>query len=281
MEGWSKCFSAVEFRLWGRICSRPFMPEPRCQWWIRKCLLGANLAAPVALLATRFQQPWIIAAATLAHAAFAYAIMRPQCGWFGPVVTRFTPRGQQVWLTIDDGPAAAESELLAEEMGRRGVRATFFVKGCNLLAHPGAARRILAAGHTLANHTQTHPSALFCWLRPARLRREIDACNEALRATGVAVTRWFRSPVGLKHARLHPALAARTMRLIAWTVRGNDGLECDPERVARRVAERARPGAIILLHEGRPRSNEAILRVIDELQQRGFSFVIPDDEQLA
>ena len=257
------------------------MPKTRRQWWIRKCLLGANLAAPVALLATWFRQPLIITAAVVAHSAFAYAIMRPQCGWFGPVVTRFTPRGREVWLTIDDGPAGAASEALAEEMQRRGVRATFFVKGCNLLAHTEAVRHILAAGHTLANHTQTHPAGFFWWLRPARLRLEIDACNEALHAAGVAVTRWFRSPVGLKHARLHPALRARNMRLIAWSVRGRDGVKCEPELVARRVGERAHPGAIVLLHEGRPRSNEAILRVIDELQQRGFSFVIPDDEQLA
>ena len=256
------------------------MSETRRQWWIRKCLLGANLAAPVALVATRFQQPLVIAGAVLAHGAFTCAIMRPQCGWFGPVVTRFTPRGRDVWLTIDDGPAA-ESGALAEEMQRRGVRATFFVKGCNLLAQTAIARRVLAAGHTLANHTQTHPAGHFWWLRPARLRREIDACNGALHAAGVAVTRWFRSPVGLKHARLHPALRARDMRLIAWNVRGLDGMKCDPELVARRVAERAQPGAIVLLHEGRPRSNEAILRDIDELQQRGFSFVIPDDEQLA
>ena len=257
------------------------MPETRCQWWIRKCLLGANLAAPVALLVTRLQQPLVIAAAVAAHSAFAYAIMRPQCGWFGPVVTRFSPRGREVWLTIDDGPAAAESEKLAEEMQLRGVRATFFVKGENLLAQNGTADRLLAAGHTLANHTQTHPAGLFWWLRPARLRREIDACNDALHAAGVAVTRWFRSPVGLKHARLHPALRTRNMRLIAWTVRGRDGMQCEPEKVARHVAAHAHPGAILLLHEGRPRSNEAILRVIDELQQRGFSFVIPDDEQLA
>ena len=251
------------------------------QWWIRKLLLGANLAAPPALIATRFHQPALIAAAVLAHTAFALAIVRPQCGWFGPVVTRFRPRGREVWLTIDDGPAGEESGVLAEEMQRRGVRATFFVKGRHLLAQPAAARRMLAAGHTLANHTQTHPAGIFWWLHPPRLRREIDECNEALRGAGVAVRRWFRAPVGLKHARLHPALEARGMRLIAWNVRGGDGLGCDPETVAQRVAARAHPGAIVLLHEGRPRSNQAILRTIDLLQEREFSFVIPDDEQLA
>ena len=70
------------------------------------------------------------------------------------------------------------------------------------------------------------------------------------------------------------------MRLIAWNVRGRDGLNCDPDVVARRVGSRVSPGAIIVLHEGKKRSNEAILRVVDELKARGYSFVIPDDDQL-
>jgi peptidoglycan/xylan/chitin deacetylase (PgdA/CDA1 family) len=257
------------------------MPDLALQWCLRKFLLGANLAAPPALLATAFQNPWIIAAAALAHTAFANAIVQPGCGWFGPVVTRFRPAGNDVWLTLDDGPAGAATDALSAELSRRDVRATFFVKGRNLAADPAIARRLMGAGHTLANHTDTHRAAAFWRLRPTRLRREIDACNAALRDAGVPETRWFRSPVGLKHTRLHAALAERGMRLIAWNVRGRDGISCDPEAVARRVAARAKPGSIILLHEGRPRSNEAILRAVDELRTRGISFVVPSDAQLA
>jgi peptidoglycan/xylan/chitin deacetylase (PgdA/CDA1 family) len=57
-------------------------------------------------------------------------------------------------------------------------------------------------------------------------------------------------------------------------------VERAPEEVARRVRERVSPGAIVLLHEGRDRSNETILRVVDELRADGYTFVIPADEQL-
>jgi peptidoglycan/xylan/chitin deacetylase (PgdA/CDA1 family) len=163
---------------------------------------------------------------------------------------------------------------------RRGVRATFFVKGENLAREPQVGRALLAAGHTLANHTQTHPAHLFWWLRPAQLQAEIDACNEALRQVGVAASRWFRSPVGLKNTFLQPTLRRRAMRFVGWSVRGHDAVACDPVAVARRVNREVAPGAIVLLHEGRPRSNEAILGVIDALRARGYSFVIPADEQL-
>lgn len=258
----------------------PFMPGPAFQWCVRKCLLGANLAAPPALLVTAFQSPWIIGAATLAHAAFASGIMRPGCAWFGPVVTRFRPRGNDVWLTIDDGPAGPETEELSSALSRRGVRATFFCIGQKLAAEPSIARRLMDDGHTLANHTDSHPTATFWTLRPSRLRHEIDACNRALTRAAVPPGRWFRSPVGLKHAQLHPALTERGMRLIAWNIRSGDGISCDPEAVASRVASRAVAGSIILLHEGRPRSVQAILRVVEVLQDRGFAFVIPDDDQL-
>jgi peptidoglycan/xylan/chitin deacetylase (PgdA/CDA1 family) len=79
---------------------------------------------------------------------------------------------------------------------------------------------------------------------------------------------------------LHPVLRREQLRLVAWSLRGRDGWRCDPDAVEARVAPHARPGDIILLHEGKQRSNEAILRVVDALLARGFEFVIPDDEDL-
>ncbi len=248
--------------------------------WIRPCLLTANFAAPLLLLGTQFRYPWLVAGTIVVHACFFYAIVAPSCGWLVTVATRFRPKGSEVWLTIDDGPDGEASLRLSEEMSRRGVQATFFVKGKNLQRQPEVGAALVAAGHSLANHTQTHPAHLFWWLHPGKLRREIDTCNEVLRSAGVSVIRWFRSPVGLKNIFLEPTLLQRGMRFVGWSVRGRDGLSCDPEEVARRVGASISPGAIVLLHEGRERSNEAILRVIDELRERGYSFVIPADEQL-
>jgi peptidoglycan/xylan/chitin deacetylase (PgdA/CDA1 family) len=243
-------------------------------------LLIANFTAPFVLIGTHFRCPWLVAGAIVVHACFFYAIVAPSCGWLVPVATRFRAAGQEVWLTIDDGPDGEASLRLSEEMARRGVKATFFVKGVNLAREPEVGRALVGSGHSLANHTQTHPAHLFWWLKPGRLRVEIDACNEALRNAGVSVLRWFRSPVGLKNIFLEPTLVQRGMRYIGWSVRGKDGVHCDPESVARRVRAQVSPGAIVLLHEGRARSNEAILRVIDDLRELGYSFVIPRDEQL-
>lgn len=222
----------------------------------------------------------MIGGATLVHTAFACAVMRPQCDWFGPVVTRFEGGERDLWLTIDDGPAGDDSVRLGDELAQRGVSATFFVIGKKLAGQPQIAARWMAAGHSLANHTQTHPAHIFPWLTRARLRSEIDDCRAALQDCGVPDARWFRAPVGLKPTALHPALAVRGLRLIAWNVRACDGVRAEPDRVVRRVTDAACPGAIVLLHEARPRSVETILRTVDALRERGFRFAIPADAQL-
>ena len=248
--------------------------------WIGVSLLSANVAASAALIVTGFRSPWMMGGAAILHSCLFYAIVGPLCPWLAPVVTRFRTGAREVWLTIDDGPAGPETELLADEMQRRGVRATFFVEGQRLENQPQIAERLQHCGHTLANHTYTHPAHIFWCLLPSALRHQIDDCNAALAASGANGPRWFRAPFGLKHVLLAPELARRGMRLIGWSVRGHDGIASDPDAVARRVISRVKPGAIVLLHEGKPRSAEGILRVIDELHQLGYSFVIPTDEQL-
>ena len=242
-------------------------------------LFAGNVCFSIVVIATGM--PWsLLWAALFIHGTLLCALVVPRCPWLGPIVTRFNTPQREVWLTIDDGPDGNNTAQLAGELSRRGVRATFFVKGRNLLRHPAAARALVDAGHTLANHTATHPIMSFWFMFPHRLRREIDACNDALRDAGVTITRWFRAPLGMKHIFLHPELNRRGMRQVVWSVRGHDGLVCDTEAVVRRVEGRVKPGDIILLHEGRPRSNRTILRVVDALLARGYAFVIPADERL-
>lgn len=216
----------------------------------------------------------------LSHALILYPTLRPNVQWLGPVITRFRTDRNEVWLTIDDGPTDDTAEVLAL-FARYGVRATFFVKGVLTEEHPERIRAIVAAGHSVANHSQTHPAGSFWCSRPGRIASEIDGCSRALqRATGNAVT-WFRAPVGMKNPAVHPALARRGMRLIGWTARGFDAVLTDPDEIAKRILPEVVPGAIIVLHQGRAHSLATLETVIAALQERGYAFVIPDDAQLA
>jgi peptidoglycan/xylan/chitin deacetylase (PgdA/CDA1 family) len=215
----------------------------------------------------------------LSHALILYPTLRPNVNWLGPVVTRFLTQKNEVWLTIDDGPTD-DTQALLDLFDRHRVKATFFVKGSLASAHPEWTTEILRRGHSLANHTQTHPSGSFWCSLPGRIASEIDECNRALRHATGTEPRWFRAPVGMKNPAVHPALAKRGMRLIGWTVRAFDAVLSDPEEIFARIVPNLVPGAIIVLHQGREHSLRVLERVITGAMERGYSFVIPDDAQL-
>lgn len=215
----------------------------------------------------------------LSHALILYPSLRGNAGWLGPVVTRFATERPEVWLTIDDGPADDTEELL-DLLERRGIRATFFVKGALVARDRDRALRIVERGHTIGNHTHTHPAGSFWCALPGRVARELDDCNAAIAAVAGAPARWFRAPAGMKSPAVHPALARRGMRLIGWTARGYDAVLTDGARIVGRVVRNLRPGAIILLHQGQPHSLRTIERVIDAVEARGYAFVVPEDSRL-
>jgi peptidoglycan/xylan/chitin deacetylase (PgdA/CDA1 family) len=195
------------------------------------------------------------------------ALLVPNNEWLGPVVSRFETANKEVWLTIDDGPTA-DTYALLDLLDARGVRATFFVKGS--LATRDLIDAILARGHTIGNHTQNHPSATFWCASRETTAREIDDC-----AARIPPTTLFRSPVGHKNRHVHTLLAERHMKLIGFSARAYDAVVRDPERIAKAIAGRIVPGAIVVLHQGRPWSLDAIARTIDAIHERGYSFVIP------
>jgi peptidoglycan/xylan/chitin deacetylase (PgdA/CDA1 family) len=92
---------------------------------------------------------------------------------------------------------------------------------------------------------------------------------------------FFRAPAGLRNLFLEPVLQKLDLRLAAWTRRGFDTRERDPERVAQRLLDGLAARDILLLHDGnaaRTASGEpaivAVLpRVLETAHARGLRFV--------
>jgi peptidoglycan/xylan/chitin deacetylase (PgdA/CDA1 family) len=211
------------------------------------------------------------------HGLLLWGVMHPRSTWLGPLTHAFQSEGREVWLTLDDGPDGDRTRELSNQLKLRGVRATFFVIGERLSAQPKMARLLLEDGHTLANHTQHHPRKSFWCSNASRVRTEVDQGAAELRALGVE-SKWFRPPVGHKPPALRKTLADRGMKLITWSVGGRDGWSADVDKVVQRVLAKARPGAIIALHEARAYSIPTILAVVDALLARGFEFTIPTED---
>jgi peptidoglycan/xylan/chitin deacetylase (PgdA/CDA1 family) len=238
---------------------------------MRRLILGFAFIAPLLLIVLWMRGLALLGVAVLAlsHALLLIPTLLPNVQWLGPVVTRFASGGNQVWLTIDDGPTE-DTPALLDALDARGVKATFFVKGVLAAAHPERVQAIVERGHTIGNHSHTHPSSTFWCLGPRAIADEIDRC-----AAVIPPTSWFRAPVGMKNPFVHPRLAERNLRLIGWSVRGFDATRDEEEAVVRCIIARVNGGAIVVMHQGRSWSVRTIARVVDELRSRGYELIVP------
>ena len=228
---------------------------------------------PVAALVVFFApDPWLL-----------LQFFLPAAQGFGPAVTSFATARREVWLTIDDGPDPASTPQVLDLLRRHGARATFFLVGERVRSHPELARRIAAEGHTIGNHSQSHPSGTFWCALPTRTAEEIDGCVAALLLANAPFQRFFRPPVGIRNPFLDPELAARGMRLVLWSARGYDGVSRRPRAALRTIARGVRPGAILLAHEGGAGARERLgflELLLAHLASEGYACVLPAAEDL-
>jgi peptidoglycan/xylan/chitin deacetylase (PgdA/CDA1 family) len=206
-----------------------------------------------------------------------FLLFNPRCGWLVPTQTQ-VPCGSRpaVALTFDDGPSTEVTPRVLAILRAAQVPATFFCIGRLVEEHPDLARRIVSEGHVIGNHTYAHP-ALFCFLTPGRLRREVRQAQVAIAdATGQRPT-LFRSPVGLRHGWLSLVLTRESLSLVLWQLRTLDTRATTPDALLARVLDRVRPGGIVLLHDrpglGAEAMLEALPEIITQLKARGYEFV--------
>jgi peptidoglycan/xylan/chitin deacetylase (PgdA/CDA1 family) len=248
-------------------------------------LLGSVASTPLLLW---FNHPVFLAVLwTVAGFLFYIPSVIPNNRLFGPVITRFRTTRREVWLTIDDGPDPEDTPKILDLLSQYQVQATFFLIGKHAAQHPELVREILRQGHTLGNHTYTHPDASFWMANPSRLREEIDRCAEVLSSiTSHVQPIGFRAPVGMVNLFVHPALRRNKLRLIGWSSRGFDAVWTDPEKIVNRIWQEILPGAIILVHEGNHPSGEppvnprSLKLLLERLKSAGYVTVIPSLDQL-
>jgi peptidoglycan/xylan/chitin deacetylase (PgdA/CDA1 family) len=196
--------------------------------------------------------------------------------FFGGLVRRVDTTEPLVALTFDDGPTPQHLDEILSLLRQEGVTATFFVTGREVEAHPGEARRIVAEGHELGNHTYSHATMIARSL--SFIREEIERTDGLIRAAGYRGDIHFRPP-GCKRLLVLPYYLWRTNRkTIIWDVEPESypDVAAGAGRIVAHVLENARPGSIILLHvmyDSRAETRKALPRIIEGLRDQGYRFV--------
>jgi peptidoglycan/xylan/chitin deacetylase (PgdA/CDA1 family) len=227
----------------------------------------------------------IIAAIGLAFGLwFWWACSEPSSTFFRPVLTRGPQEGKRISLTFDDGPAEHFTAQVLDILREYQVPATFFVCGKNVEAHPDLLRRMVAEGHEVGNHTYSH---LFVYFRSRRrIAQEIDRTQTIIEKVTGFRPNIFRPPYGARWFGLVPTLLERGMHLILWSATGYDWVK-DVQGITEAALRELKPGAVILLHDGREtrpaaeidrsRTVMALPAIIAGARQQGYTFAPLND----
>lgn len=208
-----------------------------------------------------------------------YQSMAPTGQWYGKTFTGVARPSRQLALTYDDGPNDPHTLRLLDILARHSVHATFFLIGRYVQQRPDLVREISRAGHTVGNHTFTHP--LLTFKSEPEIKLELSKCHAALQDAIGEPSNLFRPPFGGRR----PAVlrVARTLGLepIMWNVTGYDWNAPPASVIERKIGDRIRGGDVILLHDGghkqlgadRSQTVIATDRLIARYELEGYEFV--------
>jgi peptidoglycan-N-acetylglucosamine deacetylase len=194
----------------------------------------------------------------------------------GKILYKVEPTNQEkvIALTIDDGPWPNTTVQMLDILKENDIKATFFWVGTAIEANPELAKRVVAEGHAIGNHTLHH------WYKPmnaATAKNEIDRTAELIYKTTGVKTSLFRPPGGYLNNGLAAYAKSQNYTVVMWSQTSAD---TDPHAkyqvFVKNVLRDAKPGGIVLMHDGggdRSRTVQALPQIITGLKQQGYRFV--------
>lgn len=178
----------------------------------------------------------------------------------------------KVALTFDDGPHPVYTPQLLDGLNERGVHATFFVVGKNILGNEALLKRMETEGHLIGNHTYSHVK--LSELDIARACAEVEKTNALICEVTGKEPEFIRPPFGEWKKAMESSFE---MIPVLWDVDPLDWTTKNTALVVERVLKDTKPGDIILLHDYYQSSVDAALGIVDALTERGYKFVTVDE----
>jgi cellulose synthase/poly-beta-1,6-N-acetylglucosamine synthase-like glycosyltransferase/spore germination protein YaaH/peptidoglycan/xylan/chitin deacetylase (PgdA/CDA1 family) len=204
-------------------------------------------------------------------------------------VGRYGYSTNKVAITFDDGPDPQWTPKILDVLKQKKATATFFLIGIQTDKFSGLAKRIYAEGHTIGNHTFTHPDV--SGISTGYMKVELNLTE-----------RLFASMMGIRATLMRPPYAideepdtsdqVRPLEIpqeMGYITVGNridpNDWSDNPRRSAEQISayvlshlppcklENLRCGNIILLHDGggnRAETVRALPMIIDGIRAKGY-----------
>lgn len=242
----------------------------------RKIVIGITIVYAIIVLYfivnNSLSLAWLLPGLLFFIGLFSWGVFDIRLGFFIPVVFKSpNPQPRTVALTFDDGPTPYTLEVL-DLLQQYQAKATFFCIGQHLEQYPDIAKRILADGHTIGNHSYSHPNTMG-FLSTAQVKEEIQKCDQLIEQILQIQTPFYRPPFGITNPHIAKALHQTKHRVIGWNNRSLDTVIQDENTIFNRIYKRIDRQTIVLLHDTSNRSVQVLARLLKQLQQDNYKLV--------
>lgn len=182
--------------------------------------------------------------------------------------------GKVLYLTFDCGYKYEDlTTRILNTLKEKNVKAAFFCTMDYLKADPTEVARMINEGHTVGNHSVTHPDCTT--VSREKLAWELLGVHNHMRVNFGYSPKYFRFPTGAYSQNALELCSSQGYRSVFWSVAYADW---DPanqqgtESAYSQVTSRLHPGAVILLHSTSPDNASILGRVIDYARANGYEF---------
>ncbi len=174
-------------------------------------------------------------------------------------------------ITFDDGPHRIRTMKILDILKSEDVPATFFVVGNRVTKEWDILRRMVREWYKIGNHSFSHPQFPKLWW--GKIMEEVIFTNISIWLQTWEYPKYFRFPYGLGDKRVSLFFGGKN---IGWNVDGNDWKEKNPKRLVDTIINQTRSGSIILLHDIKEDTVQALPLIIKTLKSRWYTFVSLD-----
>lgn len=179
-----------------------------------------------------------------------------------------------IYLTFDCGYENGVTERILDVLKSKKVKAAFFVTMPYLEGSPEVAARMINEGHTVGNHSNTHPN--FSKISRAEMASEIESVDNYLREHFGYSAPFFRFPEGACSDSALELVQSLGYKSVFWSSAYADWDVNNPkgkEYAFNTVTSRLHPGCVLLLHAVSEDNAEALSDIIDWARDEGYTFL--------
>ena len=179
-----------------------------------------------------------------------------------------------IYLTFDAGYEAGYTEGMIDTLNKHNAHGTFFLTASYIRNNPHIVQRMVAEGHTVANHTTTHPN--MSNLSPEQFARELQGVEEAFHdLTETQLPKYFRPPQGAYHERSLELAKNLGYKTIFWSLAYMDydrHNQPSHQTAYQKLIPTIHDGAIILLHNMSKTNAEILDNLLTQYTNLGYTF---------